>query len=333
MNRVIFEGTLYEVVPRAREGLPLPPTEVTNQLVAGILARTQRDNKVILCNFVEMNNHAHQHCIANAPELHTKFYMEYQKKITDTVRKLTKRKWLHLWERRPSVAYIAELQDAINRLVYIFLNPVKAGLVNSIDDYPGLSSWRAFTTCEASVDAEFVEKAVWTPVSRLPPLPHGNRLSSANDRVLARTLRESRYAVPCDLVLKPLAWLKLFGITEAPKIEAIRQRVIEQVRAGEAAYAKERRDSGRGVFGRERLKQQEYLRPHVPKSKQRRIFVICGNDTLRPQIIHVIQAIVIKCRACYQVLKAGGRDDWPPGTFIPWIPPQRCRPALLRSWQ
>jgi hypothetical protein len=75
--------------------------------------------------------------------------MEYQKKVTDTVRKLVKRKQLSLWERRPSVILLAELEDAIKRLIYMFLNPVRAGLVVTIDHYPGLSTWNAFKTCEA----------------------------------------------------------------------------------------------------------------------------------------------------------------------------------------
>jgi hypothetical protein len=82
-RRVIFENSLYEIVPRAREGLPLPPTNTTNQLLSGILARTQRDEKVTLCNFVDMNNHSHQHAIPNEPSQVTKFYMEYQKKIME----------------------------------------------------------------------------------------------------------------------------------------------------------------------------------------------------------------------------------------------------------
>jgi hypothetical protein len=84
--------------------------------LTGILARTQRDEKVILCNFVDMNNHAHQHVITRKASDQVKFYMEYQKKVTDTVRKLTKRKSLQLWEKRPSVCFLAELEDAIGRL-------------------------------------------------------------------------------------------------------------------------------------------------------------------------------------------------------------------------
>ena len=324
-NRVIFKNTLYEIVPRAREGLPLPPNEVANQLLTGILARTQRDNKVTLCNFVEMNNHTHQHCIPDKPEQFAKFYMEYQKKVTDTVRRLTRRDRLQLWERRPSVMRIAELEDAIQRVVYIFLNPANAGLVKSIDDYPGLTTWGAFTTCEASVDAEVRFKAFWTPVSNLEGLPTGNRLSLAGDRVMASRLREASDTVEGELVIKPLAWLKVYGITDPSKVARIRTRIVEEVYAGEARIAKERAEQGCGIMGAERLKRMEFLRPHIPKVKQRKIFLICGDHALRPKLIRLFQDIFAVCRRCYLALKAGLPHEWPPGTFTPWVPPRECR--------
>ncbi|MFN4896467.1 MAG: hypothetical protein ACK5GN_02225 [Pseudomonadota bacterium] len=46
---------------------------------------------------MEINNHSYQHVIPDYPHKHTKFYMEYQKKITDTVLKLTKLSRLQLW--------------------------------------------------------------------------------------------------------------------------------------------------------------------------------------------------------------------------------------------
>jgi len=328
-RRIVFKNTLYEIVPRAREGLPLPPNEVTNQLLTGILARTQRDEKVTLCNFVEMNNHVHQHCIPNEPQQHTKFYMEYQKKVTDTVRRLTKRSRLLLWEKRPSVMKLAELEDAIQRLVYIFLNPAKAGLETSIDVYPGLTTWKAFTTCEASVDAEVRLPAYWTPVSSLEALPPGNRLSPACERAMASRLRGAKKVERYELVIKPLAWLKLYGVTEPSRVEQIRQRIIREVYAGEAKLAKERLEQGRAVIGAQRLRHQEYLKPHTPKKKERNIYLICGNHSLRPTLIRMFQDIFSACRDCYLALKAGMPHEWPPGTFIPWVPPRACREPCL----
>jgi len=323
--RVVFENSLYEIVPRAREGLPLPPNEVTNQLLTGVLARTQRDQKVTLCNFVEMNNHVHQHCIPKEAHQHAKFYMEYQKKVTDTVRRLTKRSRLSLWEGRPSVIKIAELEDAIQRLIYIFLNPAKASLERSIDDYPGLTTWKAFTTCDASVDAEVRIQAYWTPVSSLESLPSGNRLSPACDKAMAARLREAEDVVPYELVIKPLAWLKVYGVTDSTQIERIRKRIIREVYAGEAKLARERLKQGRGILGAQRLRHQEYLAPHTPKKRERNIFLICGNHLLRSALIRVFQDIFATCRTSYLALKVGLPHEWPPGTFIPWVPPRVCR--------
>lgn len=323
--RVVFSNTLYEIVPRAREGLPLPPNEVTNQLLTGILARTQRDEKVTLCNFVEMNNHAHQHCIPNEAQQHAKFYMEYQKKVTDSVRRLTKRSRLNLWEGRPSVIRVAGLEDAIQRLVYIFLNPAKAHLVNSIDEYPGLTTWKAFATCEASVDAEVRLKAYWTPVCRLERLPVGNKLSPACAKAMANRLRESRHTLEYELVIKPLAWLKGYGVTDPSQIESIRGRIISEVYAAEERLAKDRLEQGRGIMGAPRLQAQEYLKPHTPKSKERNLYLICGDHSVRPALIKVFQDIFAACRKCYLALKAGLPHEWPPGTFVPWCPPRACR--------
>jgi hypothetical protein len=326
--RVVRANTFYEIVPRARETLPLPPTETTNQLLAGILARTQRDEKVTLCNFVEMNSHTHQHVIPDNPNQHVKFYMEYQKKVTDSIRKLTKLRRLQLWEGRPSVIMLAELQDGINRMVYLFCNPAKAGLVASIDHYPGLNTWEAFKTCEPSVDAEVRIRAHWTPVSLLEPLPGGSRLSPANDREMAKQMRETEGTLEYELVVKPLAWLRAYGVTDPKQIEDIRQSIIRRVYAQEAELAKDRLEEGKPILGAERLRQQPYLRPHTPKKKERRIFVICANDVVRPQIIASQKDITRQHGECYQALKNGRPHEWPPGTFIPWVPPKRCRPAL-----
>jgi hypothetical protein len=220
---------------------------------------------------------------------------------------------------------LAELEDAVKRLVYIFLNPAKANLVNSINEYPGLTTWKAFTTCEPSVDAEVRLKAYWTPVSRLESLPEGNRLSPSWDRAMAARLRESANTAEYELVIKPLAWLKVYGVTDPRQIEIIRQQVIREVYAGEAKLARERLEQGRGVIGAQRLQHQEYLKPHVPKKKERNIFLICGNHALRPTLIRTFQDIFAACRKCYLALKAGLPHEWPPGTFVPWVPPRVCR--------
>jgi hypothetical protein len=275
-----------------------------------------------------MVSHAHQLVIPNEPSQQVNFYMEYQKKVTDTAKKLTKRKQLNLWEERPSVVEVAQLEDAIKRHIYIFCNPAKAGLVESIDEYPGLSSWNAFKTCEPSVNAEVRIKAYWTPVSVLGPLPDGDRLSPIGDKVMAQELRELEGTMEYDLVLKPLSWLGLYGVTDPTMIEKIRQRIIKEVYENESDFRKKRVEEQRPVLGATRLRQQKYFKPHTPKKRERRIFVICGCNERRPQIIASRKETSRKHKKCTELRKQGLPHEWPPGTFIPWCPPKKCHPTF-----
>jgi hypothetical protein len=323
-NRVIFKNKVYEVVSRAREGLPLPPTQLTNTLLKGIMARTQRDNKVTLCNFIWMNNHSHKQLIPNNPENLPSFYGEVQKKITDTLRTLLGRKWLRIWEDRTGVIMIDGLEDAIDRLVYMFCNPAKAGLVDTIDNYPGLSTWSAFLNCEPDVEAEVHIEAPWYRVDDLPLLPSSHSLSEIQDTKLTQELNSSLNAIPHTLIVKPFAWLKLFGISKPEEIIKIRERIVKEVRVREKEYAEERAKAKRKVIGVQALKSQVYLKPHIPKEKSRKIFVICSDKKRRIRLISMFKAYFLNCKRCFKKRKRGFKVQWPKGTFTPWIPPARC---------
>ena len=322
--RVIIKGRVYEIVPRVREGLPLPPTKTTNILLGGILARTQRDEKVTLCNYVIMNNHGHIHAIPDKPEQLSRFYGEFQKKTTDTVRALLGQKSLRLWEDRTSVIMLDGLEDVINRLVYAFCNPAKADLVDSIDDYCGLNTWHAFTTCKPSVDAEVQIQSSWHPVASLPELPANRVLSETQDRALSARLLASKDSVRHVLVVKPFAWLAHFGISEPAEIEEIRQGIIRRVRENEAEYRAKRLKDHKAPMGVEKLKCQPYMKAHTPKQKSRKIFLICANKERRLELLRFFQDIFARCRECYEKVKSGISAVWPPGTFTPWLPPGEC---------
>jgi REP element-mobilizing transposase RayT len=327
-QRVYFQDTIYEIIPRAADTLPLPPTKTTNEVLLGILARTQRDEKVDLCNFVDMNNHNHFIAVSGCPNQLTKFHMELKKKTTDAVKALTGRKKLNLWEERTPVTHIATLQDIIDRHIYIFSNPTKAGLTNTIDEYPGLNTWKAFTQCEPSVDATITIDARWHPVIGIPRLPETLRLTAKQDAVLHNELIESGTALPTILTITPLAWLKEFGVTDPVRIEQIRQTIILGVRANEAEYARQRAHEKRTVIGPTQLPLTPYMRPHQPKKSTCRIFLICRNKKLRRALISTIKRIARVCRKCYEQAKSGIRVEWPPGTFIPWLPPPAARPKV-----
>jgi hypothetical protein len=298
----------------------MPPNQTSNELKLGILGRTQRDSKVELSHFVDMNNHSHTLAVSNHCEKLSKFYMELQKKTTDAVKALLGLKSLSLWEDRPAVAEVATLEDAIKRIVYIYCNPSKASLCDSIEEYPGINSWSAFLQCEPRVDAEVVVDARWYPVSEIPVLP-SRSLSPKQDARIHQELASSEKALSHPIIIKPFKWLEVFGIVNPDKIERIRQKIIAQVRETERASAVARLAAGKRSVPRSVLVREPYMKPHTPKKKERKIYLICGDRELRLELLERFRQILNRCRECYRKAKEGLRVEWPPGTFTPWFPP------------
>lgn len=319
-NRAFSDNTIYEVVSRTRNCLPMPPTATSNEIKLGILGRTQRDSKVELCHFVDMNNHSHTLAVSNECENLSKFYMELQKKTTDAVKALLGIPSLSLWEDRPTAAEVATLDDTIDRIVYIYCNPSNASLCDSIEQYPGINSWSAFLQCEPTVDAEVVINARWYPVSEIPKLP-ARSLSPKQDVCLHQHLTASTKAINHPVVVKPFKWLEVFGIVDPDKIEEVRQKIIAQVREKQRENAESRLAAGRRSVPRAVLLREPYMKPHRPKKKERKIYLICGDKELRLELLRRFSGIFARCRECYRKAKEGIRVEWPPGTFTPWFPP------------
>ena len=308
----------------------MPPTQTSNEIKLGILGRTQRDSKVELSHFVDMNNHSHTLVVSNRCWKLSKFYMELKKKTTDAVKALLGLSSLSLWEDRPTVAEVATLDDAIKRIVYIYCNPSKASLCDSIEEYPGINSWSAFLQCEPSVDAEVVINARWYPVSEIPELP-ARSLSPKQDARLQQELATSEKAISHPIIFKPFKWLEVFGIIETDRIERIRQKIITQVRETEQANAQARLAAGKRSVPRSVQVREPYMKSHTPKKKERKIYLICGDRELRLELLERFRQIFARCRECYRKAKEGLWVEWPPGTFIPWFPTGSISPLPVTA--
>lgn len=324
-RRYIISGQLYELCLRVREGLPFTAHSVTTALIKSALARAQRDSKVTLCHLVWMGNHVHLILIAHDAQQLTNFYGELQKKITDYYKRLFGLSYLNLWEGQPSVALIADYAKAIDRIVYLYSNPSRASLVNSIAEYPALNSWQACTDSSADTHAHSIEEVPWFRAPTVPKLP-AQVLSKKQDlKLVARITNLARHAH--KLIIKPNAWLKVFGFTEGAQVAKANEDIQARVLINEEHYRKERQALGRGVIGVERLFRQEFMQPHTPKPRSRRIFILATLTEVRIRFIQEVRTIINRCTELYYRMKQGYHVVWPPGVFPPPCPPLANRIA------
>ncbi len=321
--RYIRAGRPYELIIRAREGLPFVTTHYMRLLLESSLARTQRDNKVTICHYLWMTNHAHIIFIPQDPEMCANFYQELQKKIAEYLKLLLGKDHISLWEGTPVLAELGTERDVVAKIAYIYSNPVKANLVDAIDEYPGLSSWGRYLCCLRSVDASMSYEVPWIRQPAVGALPSAS-LSPGEDRAYTDILRAGA-TIEHTLKVEPNAWMRAFRITEPEQVTALNAKALALIRANEEESRVQR--GSNPVLGAEALRQQEITKPHTPSPRERRVFIITSDNELRMNYIALVRAFAKECRRCFRLYKEGHITEipWPPGAFRPHLRPLASR--------
>ncbi len=319
-RRRIVSKRCYEIGFRARQGLPLVAYDTIKLLLGSAIARTQRDDKVLLCHDIWNGSHAHIIVVALDSQKCTQFYGEIQKRITDAMKRFLNLDYLDLWEGAPMVAEIADLNKAIDRVKYLYGNPAKDSLVATIGDFPGFSSWNEFQRSLDKPDAVTEENFPWIRLPSIPKLS-SRHLSSEEDQALVKKLREDNKK--CHPLKRHInAWMRCFGITGAAEVKAINEKILRSIGDYEEGFRLTRADAGHTVVGAPRVRTQPILKPHKPPPRERNIFVFSSIDELR---ISKIEEHDVFCDDCSDRLvrwrKGEVNVEWPPGAFKPPLPP------------
>ena len=311
---------LYELCFRADEGLPLPARPLIGLLIQAALARTQRDDKVALCNYVWMGNHPHISFVSQDVNALKNFYGELKKRLTDMLKRLLGLTHLNIWPKEPTVIEILDLEEAIKRHVYFFCNPAKASLVTSIEEYPGESTWNDFANIEASLDAKVEIEVPWIRLPSIPALSSPNPSRAEEERIIRELTFNNKEKE--KLTFYPFAWLKVFGITSSRQVNEIRNRIVEMTKETEQGLLKERFKDRMQVLGVARLLRASIsVRGHKPKKIERKIFFLSSISELRCRFLAHYKRFCDDCRQCYRLACKGVKDlIWPHGAFVPPIP-------------
>jgi REP element-mobilizing transposase RayT len=131
--------TIYFITSRTAESrFLMAPSDKTNELIGGILARAVRQCEVELFAYVFTSNHFHAMVRAPSAIAMSEFMQRLQSNIAVKVGRLIDRRG-KFFGRRYSAEPIIDEAAQIKRLVYILSHGVKEGLVSAVKKWPGLS--------------------------------------------------------------------------------------------------------------------------------------------------------------------------------------------------
>ncbi len=137
--RMFTHGEIYLVTMRCFQGrFLLRPSEETNEVLGGVLARAVRLNGVELFAFAFASNH--MHLLVRAPRGNLPRFMQYlATNISKKVGFLAGWRGA-FWERRYSAQPVLDEEALQDRLRYLLAHGPKEGLVRRCGEWPGLSS-------------------------------------------------------------------------------------------------------------------------------------------------------------------------------------------------
>lgn len=321
--RMYHHKQVYFVTNRTAEGLPFVPCKYINFLLYGVLARAcEMYPDISLVAWLFMGNHYHGIVLTKGdPAMFASFMNFVNGEIGKIVARLLRKSHTKIWAQRYHAALLGDYQSVIDKLVYLFINPVYAYLVSTAADWCGVSTWHEMT-------GGSLREFKYIPPSKIVPLAN-----SGISKNTCRKLVESVEVLPSrtrPLMVDPYAWKSCFSSTADISDDQIRQEIVQKISTLEIETRLTRLKEKRGVVGTAALSQQNPYRHYRPKKFGRRVFCIVSCPDLRKQLITLYQEFCQQCKRTWEAWKVGDYEKtYPPGGFLPPRKPMANLTPLL----
>ncbi|MFM7088379.1 MAG: transposase [Candidatus Paceibacterota bacterium] len=166
------------------------------------LALAQESYKIKIISFVIMGNHIHIIALVEDPTEVESFMERLKCETAHAVNRLLGRRQVTVWNEGYDSPAILTLEDLIEKMAYVYANPVRAHRTGSIDNYSGVSSWQMFTSGALSKKVPRVRRPF------VKPLPKGVLSPSEQKRKAAHVAELAKETL--TFTLTPDAWTVAF---------------------------------------------------------------------------------------------------------------------------
>lgn len=283
LPREVIPGRVYTLTRRCtqRQHL-LRPDPVTNETFLYCLAEAAQRYGIRVVLPVAMSNH--HHTVVYDPEGRIIEFTEHFHKMLAKALNAHRGRWENLWSSEPPcLVQLVEEQDVLDKLVYVALNPVKAGLVERVHHWPG--------------------------VHGLAALLNGRPLVARRPRQFFRATGSMPEEVTLELSLPP----------HIEDVDGFLRALRERVAAEEARLGAERRRAGRSVLGRRGVLQQDWRSRPTSQEPRRglRPRVAARSVWARVEALQHNRAFINAYRAARAAWLAGLEAVFPAGTY--WL--------------
>jgi REP element-mobilizing transposase RayT len=225
--RLLFPHTVTMLTSRVQQGLPLVHTPLMEAILWSALAVAQTLYKVKVISFVVMGNHVHIIALVEDPTDVESFMERFKCETAHAVNRLMGRRQVSVWCEGYDSPTILTLEDLIEKMAYVYANPVRAYRTNSIDNYLGVSSWKMFTSGILSKQLLRIRRNL------IQALPKGILSPAEQRRETTRVMGSAKEIL--YFTLTPDAWTTAFP--NQMTTEQFNRRVLKRIKEIELEVA------------------------------------------------------------------------------------------------
>lgn len=307
-RRLFLHGKPYFISFRTEEGLPFVPVEFMNAILTSCLAKALQLYPQTLIGFCFEPNHAHVTLVCENPETMPSFVGYVKQESAHAVNRLLGRKRKTVWADDYDAPIVLDKDKFLEKYAYTVLNPVKDGLVRSMDKYPGVSSYSMLMNRKSTKSVLMISRDS-VPQLRQPHAPYRE-----NQEVMERLRRQNHKE--CQLEIDHVGWKRCFPETADLSDAEVYELMLEYVQGAEKDYRAEHAGSAYPI-----LHSESMLRSYRPEKFGRKSLCLSTVSELSKEYIAFFRDLAEQARETYLRWRDGETHlRFPPGMFAPCMP-------------
>lgn len=299
-RRYFENNCVYFLTNRLARGLPFVPSEYINNILRGILAKANtKYPNISICHYLWMRNHYHMLIVTNGnPGDIAGFMNLVNGEAAKAVVKFLGRRNVKVWGQRYNCIRLLTSDVVVEKIAYLYLNPVSANLVDKASKWLGVTSY--------GIEKEQIIKSEYLRPRAIQRLPDQNLTKKLDKDLISKSKKGNTY----HLTVKPNKWIECFQ--EQESIEFYNTQIQSKIRLEENRLKENRKYPVAGE------KNQNPHQGYQPQSKGKRMFCMSSCMELRKQFIEIYKNFCERCIMTWQQWKEGNiQNAYPPGGFLP----------------
>ncbi len=295
------------------EGLLLLCNPLCEVVLQSCLARAQHLYPVRICHYLIEATHIHLVLVVERPADVPAFIRHFKTESAHLLNGILGREKRTVWCEGYDSPVVLTPTRTLLAITYLYSNPSKDNLEDSIESYPGLSSWQMFQTGNHSKTWKYIKR---TTIRTLSDDSH-NLSGYTREAARLQTISKNVHAFRVE----PNAWMDAFNITDLTEQMRLNSVIVNHLRLLEQRARTKRATSRKRIIGKERLVHQRLDTHYRPKRTGKRMWCLSENRGLKVRFIHFFRHLMNEARRISKNWLLGDFSEaYPLGLYPPSLP-------------